>query len=389
MKNTIRFIAKITSSVLIFSVLAFVKVSAAPHAVWADYFGTGKTDYFSIGGSSGGNLLWDVLRNPVTNPPQTRRTYWGFAFDPQTGTGDIPVFGDWDGDLKIDVAVWRPGNAQNPQSYFYIQPSSNPNGLIAQPWGKSNNFPNDTDFPVTGDFDGDGKTDFCVVRKVGNQLVWYILPSGGGNFRSIPFGAATDGFNFSSFDFNNDGRDDLIVFRIDSQGAVTHYIGDATTGALILAQQWGGAAVADLQFFYGNYTGDSRADIVAYYGTCNASNPNCGAAGTFWIKETGSSNYTATKWGFPANFQTGDGDFPDFGDYDGDGKFDISVFRPPNNTFYTILSSNGQYQFQQWGGLPSFAAKSVGEVIPAGVFTSPVIFKQSDGTFSIERGAVY
>jgi hypothetical protein len=47
-------------------------------------------------------------------------------------------------------------------------------------------------------------------------------------------------------------------------------------------------------------------------------------------------------WGLP-----GDRIIP--GDYDADGKTDISVFRPSNNTWYRILSSNSTVNTVQWG----------------------------------------
>jgi len=367
--------------------------TAVPRAVFLDFFGTGKSNYLFLTPENG-VLRWDILRNPAGQPPQTRRVFWGL--DDGGNNFDYAVVGDYDGDLKTDVGVWRLSDAANPQqAYFYIQRSSNPNpnAIYAQPWGLP------TDIPATGDYDGDGKDDFTVVRReTGMNDAWYILPSGGGNFRRIEFGLATDAIlSDSQNDFNNDGREDLLVARSDAAtGNITFFVGDALTGQLILAQQWGNANAAQggpVFLFYGNYLGDSRADVGIYYGAC-PSNPNCEIGGTWWFKETGSSNYTVTKFGVPLNFNSPE-DFPINGDFDGDGKFDISVFRLSNKTFYSLRSSDGQIQAQYWDGNsatpPDSASlfenviKPRGESIPAGALKAMTVTKQPDGTFKTER----
>jgi len=73
----------------------------------------------------------------------------------------VPVPGDYDGDGKKDIAVWRPADGN-----WYII-SSATGTVTARYWGTAG------DVPVPGDYDGDGKTDYAVWRPADGN--WYIL----------------------------------------------------------------------------------------------------------------------------------------------------------------------------------------------------------------------
>lgn len=119
-------------------------------------------------------------------------------------TGDLPLMtGDWDGDELADLAVYRDGGPGG-QSYFYYRPTSQPGvDFVTVPWGLGG------DRPVHADFDGDARVDVAVFRP--STAIWYILQSSNGEIRYGYWGLATD--QLVPADYDGDQRADLAVFR--------------------------------------------------------------------------------------------------------------------------------------------------------------------------------
>ena len=123
-----------------------------------DYDGDGTTDLAVWRPSTG---TWYILKSSDT---YSYATYLAFQWGDQAA-GDAPVPGDYDGDGKTDLAVWRPSTG----TWYWLQSSDaySYGTYGAVQWGE----PGGGDVPVPGDYDGDGTTDSGGVAAVDGHVV--------------------------------------------------------------------------------------------------------------------------------------------------------------------------------------------------------------------------
>jgi uncharacterized delta-60 repeat protein len=168
---------------------------------------------------------------------------------------------------------------------------------------------------IYSDFENDGRDNLSVFRN-GN---WYWLSGANNSFNAAQFGIASD--KLAPADYDGDGRTDLAVFR---DGA--WYIIQSSNGGF-RALNFGAAGDVPRP---GDFDGDGLADICVF-------RPS---DGTWYRVNSGNNQFVATQFGQ-------NGDTPLLADFDADGKTDFAVFRA--GYWYYIRSSDNQFLPIQFG----------------------------------------
>lgn len=224
-------------------------------------------------------------------------------------SGDIPAIGDYDGDGKTDFCVFRPQ-----EGLWY---------LINSGTGDSStsviSFGGDGDLPAQADFDGDGKTDIAVFRPDNGR--WFIKRSSDQGITELPLGTSND--TPSPKDFDGDGKADVAVWRAET--GIFYSINSSDGELQFTGMGASGEAVP------GDYDGDGRDDFAV-------------RNGTQWMVRRSTDGSISES-----SFQSA-GDIAVQNDYDGDGKVDIAVWRPSEGRWFISQSSNGVTRTELWGG---------------------------------------
>jgi hypothetical protein len=172
---------------------------------------------------------------------------------------DIPICGDWNGDGKTEIGCYRDGN-------WYLDSNGN------RQWDEgtdlvipSGSFGLPGETPIAGDWNGDGVTDIGIFKNG----VWYL--DSNGNHRWDPgednlisagnFGEPTD--IPITGDWNGDGKTKIGVFRkgawyLDSNGSNQW---DKGTDQTILSGDYG--LPSDIPIT-GDWNGDGVTDIGTF-----------------------------------------------------------------------------------------------------------------------------
>ena len=205
---------------------------------------------------------------------------------------------------------------------------------------------------LTGDFNGDGKTDLATLRAAtddGKWGAWIAMElSTGSGFISQTWNAQTPvhikngGGNYLDYkvvagDFNGDGKTDIATISATGGGAWSDWVAiELSTGSGFISQNWstttpqhmrnGGGEQSDFEVLTGDFNGDGKTDIATISATAGG-----GWADWYSIDLSTGNGFQQYAWTSvtPIHMRNGGARMAGYkvlsGDFNGDGKTDIAT----------------------------------------------------------------
>jgi hypothetical protein len=306
----------------------------------SDFNGDGKADFLMLYGPylftflSNGDGTYSLVTSNAPNG-------WNFGNTPSSNFSFVT--GDFNGDGRTDFAMLG-------GTYLYVFLSSGDGTFrgVTFPCPNGWNFgnpPASSFTPISGDFDGDGRTDFLMI---GGQYLYEFMSNGDGTFAGSTIQIST-GWNFSnpptsgftpiSGDFNGDGKTDFVMmggaylyeFLSNGNGSFSYNTIEISNG-----WNFGNPPSSNFMPIIGDFNGDAKSDWVMLAGQYLYE---------FQSRGDGTFNYiTLSMGGWDFGNPGGANFIPFGGDFNADGKADF-VMIGGNGPYIYEFVSNGDGTF--------------------------------------------
>ncbi|WP_240535825.1 FG-GAP-like repeat-containing protein [Bradyrhizobium sp. STM 3809] len=310
--------------------------------VFMDLNGDGKSDMVLVYGTSvyswlsNGDGTYTVLTSTAPN---------GWNFTPFQ-SHYVPFVGDFNSDGYSDFAYLNAGYV-----YVFLNAGNGAYSGVTFPCPNNWNFGSDPTAGfsfISGDFNGDGRSDFLAVS---GAYVFEFLSNGDGTFQGVQI-QISNGWNFSttpsayflpiSGDFNGDGKTDFVMLA----GAYIYEFlnngdGSFTYNTIQIPNGWNfGTPPSSYMSVVGDFNGDGKTDWVLLNGATLYEFQSKGD-GSFLIFSIAISN----GWNFgaqpAASYQLYSGDF------NLDGRLDFALFNLSYPYVYQFTSNaDGTFNYR-------------------------------------------
>ncbi|MFC5802333.1 FG-GAP-like repeat-containing protein, partial [Streptomyces formicae] len=260
---------------------------------------------------------------------------------------------DYNADGRSDMGAWYDFEAGSDATYTFF---GNEDGSISS-WLKSHTSPvgaweAKSHKLVTGDFNGDGRGDIAALYGYSDTSVklWTFLGKADGGFAApVQAWSAPAGSFHTSYmtpqagDFNGDGRDDIAVWYAYADGTTKLWTFTSTAQGTFNApaSSWSAPTGTWLRtrtkFITGDFNGDGRDDLSVFYGQGDDS------VKTYVFNAQPNGGFAApVAWWESASLDW-NRTYPHSGDFNGDGRDDATIwydYADGSDKTSTILSEN-------------------------------------------------